>query len=704
MDIKLKRLSLALSSAALLAIAGCGGDSSSSSTATPADTGGSTTTTTPTTPAAPVPDPALTGTAATGAAMANASVAITNSSGNSPCQEASVTTTDLGSYTCTLKAGETAPFFVVVTDPTGNTAPLVSIATSTPAAGTPLTVNVTPLTTAIVAQLSSDGNALTLVSGKTVNIAALDTVTANVVAQLANVLTSIGAPAGYNPFSTSITAATASGTGNTADQVLDVVKIVTDPATGKAALTTVGDPTPIILATATATGAAVATPATGVSTLSQAAQIAAKAFTSCFALPTSQRVVSYTAPVPAAANGGPEVNDVAAACQTITAGLLNGAGVKFVQNGYSAGQLFYGILTSDTMTGAKFSVPEIVAFYPAANTASGSDEAILNIKYIDANGEPGNVITVARNIPNTTTASRPTNWWLVGNQHAVDVGVKLNIRRFEQVNATNITKFSTFQTGIQFNVNSTGPGSINAGNALKYARISGPGLPGNGAAGTGLVYVVSTGTQSSMDLFNKTGSLTVGSQCGNGTTFNCPNLWFSRTLGITGTNATTLTTNPTGLVWAQPSDGVDSTLFVKGAKYKVELFYGSNVGTADVTFRKTLLSDLIQATQAVNLPWNTPGPQSLNALNPLGSVAGAQTALPLDWVQNPAAQQIGNVQAVVNTVTGSYGPSKGVPKGATSAILDNVTVPAFTSSTTRNLLFGYRMLDGSGKTAVYTYN
>ena len=704
MDIKLKRLSLALSSAALLAIAGCGGDSSSSSTAPPADTGSGTATTT--TPAAPPPDPALTGTTATGAALANASVAITNSSGNSPCQEASVTTTGLGSYTCTLKAGETAPFFVVVTDPTGNTAPLVSIATSTPVSGTPLTVNVTPLTTAIVAQLSSDGNALTLASGKTVNIAALETVTANVVAQLANVLTSIGAPAGYNPFTTSITAATASGTGNTADQVLDVVKIITDPATGKQAMTTVGDPTPIVLATATTTGAAVATPAIGVSTLSQAAQIAAQAFTSCFALPTSQRVVSYTSRVPSAANGGPEVSDVATVCQTITAGLLNGAGVKFVQNGYSAGQLFYGILTSDTMTGAKFSVPEIVTFYPAANTTSGSDEAILNIKYIDANSESGNVITVARNILNTTTAWRPTNWWLVGNQHSVDVGVKLNIRRFEQVNAANTGKVSTFQTGIQFNVNSNGPGSINAGNALTYARISGPGLPGNGAAGKGLVYVVSTGAQSSMDLFNKTGSLATGSQCGgNGTTFNCPNLWFSRTLGITGTNATTLATNPTGLVWAQPSDGVDPTLFVKGAKYKVELFYGTNVGpTADVTFRKTLLSDLIQATQAVNLPWNTPGPQSLNALNPLGSVAGAQTALPLDWVQNPAAQQIGNVQAVVNTVTGSYGPSKGVPRGATSAILDNVTVPAFTSSTTRNLLFGYRMLDASGKTAVYTYN
>lgn len=693
MKLKPQNLAMALASAVMLTLAGCGGGSSSS------DSGSLT----PSTPLAAL----FTGTAATGAALANANVTITNSSGNSPCQEASITTTALGSYTCTLKAGETAPFFVVVTDPTGNTAPMVSIATSTPAAGTPLTINVTPLTTAIVAQLASDGNPLTLVSSRAVDTAALKQATANVVAQLANVLASIGAPAGYDPFTTSITAATASGTGNTADMVLDVVKVVTDPATGKLALATVDNPTPIALATATTAGATMATPVAGVSTLSQAAQIAAQTFNACFALPTNQRVVNYTSPVPSAANGGAEVNDVAPACQNMTAGLNNGAGVKFLHNGYSAGQSFYGIMTSDTMTGAKFSVPEIMAFYPAdpaalAPAPSAYDQAVLNIKYLDANGDPGNVITVARNIPNSTSTSRPTNWWLVGNQHPADVGVRLNIRRVEQKNTanTNQNKISTFQTGIQFNVNAKGPGSVNAGNSLKFARVSGPGLPVNG-----LVYVASTGSQNSMDLFNKTGSLTTGSQCGNGTTFNCPNLWLSRTKGITGADATLLATNQSGLLWAQMTDGIDPGKMVKGAKYKVELFYGTNTTTPTV-FHKTLLSDLVQATQGINLPWNTPGPQSMSALDPNGSLTGAQTALPVDWVQNPSAQQIGGVQAVTDTTSGGFGPTKGVPKGATSAILDNQTVPLFntTNPVGRTLLFSYRMIDSSNKTAVYTYN
>ena len=75
----------------------------------------------------------LTGTAATGSALANAPVAITNSAGNSPCVETSITTSALGAYTCTLKAGETAPFFIVVTDPTGDKPPMVSVSTTTPA-------------------------------------------------------------------------------------------------------------------------------------------------------------------------------------------------------------------------------------------------------------------------------------------------------------------------------------------------------------------------------------------------------------------------------------------------------------------------------------------------------------------------------------------------------------------------------------------
>jgi hypothetical protein len=335
----------------------------------------------------------------------------------------------------------------------------------------------------------------------------------------------------------------------------------------------------------------------------------------------------------------------------------------------------------------------------------------LNIRYIDKAGNPGNVITVAANVPGTATTSRPSNWWLVGNQHPADIGVKLNVRRVEQFNPTTKTgSASTFQTGIQFVINTKGPGSVDVySQALSLVRVTGPGLPTNG-----LVYTApsaNTPNQSIMDLWNKTGSLSVGARCGSisGTSYNCPNFWLARSAGISGASASTLTTNPVDGVapsfktWAQPSDGSDVAKFVKGATYQVELFYGSS-STATYTFNKTLLTDMVPATQAVNLPWNTLGTNSLAALDPSNvNLAGQQAnLLNVDWVKNPAAQQIGGVQ-VIDT-SGSYGTMFSVSKGATSVVLTNAVVPAFSTTTTRSLLLSYRMLDGSNKTAVYTYN
>lgn len=694
MKLYISRLAFCLSTVAIVTLYGCGGGGETVAS------GGSIT-------APPVvASSTINGTAATGAALANAVVTITDSTGTSPCEQDTITTTALGSYSCTLKAGKSAPFFVVVTDPTGNTPPLVSIQSTTPAAGDNLTVNVTPLTTAIVAQLSTTGNALSIVASGTVDAAALKSITANVVAQLANILASIGAPADYDPFTTSITAATASGTGNTADLILDVVRIVNDPISGAPSFSTVDNPTPILLATATTTGTVAPILTDGVSTLSQATQIAAQAFTNCLAVPKAQRVLTVDSSL-TQAQGGPEILDIAPQCQNIVATTSNGAGVTFLHNGYRAGQFFYGLLNDDLSTGAQFSVPEIMLFQPADTTAVSPslarfDRALLNIKFIDSAGNPGNLITVAARLTGTSTTTRPTDWWLVGNQQAVDTTVRLNIRRVEQLNSANTQTFrmSTYQTGIQFNINAKGPGSVSSGGALlNIARVTGPRLPT-----AGLVYKRSSGAQSSMDLFNKAGSLTGGSQCGNGVTASCPNIWLARTNGLTGLNATTLAANPNIIVWAQPGEGFDATKIVKGARYRIELFYGSNVGTADRTVFKTLLSDLVIAEQGFNLPWNSLGPKSLAALDPNGSLAGTQiNTLALDWVQNPSAQQIGGITGVIDNF-GTFGPSRFVPRGALSGILDNQTIPSFTTSTPRTLIYGYRMLDSSGKQSVYQYN
>ncbi|MCO5398231.1 hypothetical protein [Ralstonia soli] len=699
----------ALSVAAAVLMAGCGGGSDGSSPTTP-----------PATPAAA----SLTGTAATGSALANANVAVTDSAGNSPCVEATITTTALGTYTCTLKIGEAAPFFVVVTDPTGNTAPLVSVTTTTPPAGSALTLNATPLTTAIVAALDSTGNPLNVVSSGTVAASKLQAITAAVVAQITSVLNAIGAPAGYDPFSTTISAGTSSATGNTADQVLDVVKIGRDLSTGMPTLATVDNPTPTPMATDASAGTALQAPAANVASLPQGAQLVAQQFAACFALPTAQRVLTADSTIPAA-QGGPSVTSMGAACQDMVASSSSAAGIAYLQNGYSAGQAFYGILNSDSMTNAQFAIPEVMAFYPADSATNQPDRAVLNIKYLDNAGNPGNIITVARYIANGATGAHPSNWWVTGNQQSIDSTSKTLIRRVEQRNPSPPSgignNYSHFQNGIQFWINATGPGSLDSGNnPLTYARVKGPGLPTNG-----IVYVApdSTGEpgQVYMDVLNASGTIpsglpTINSRCGTPANpspsqqfFDCPNFWFSRTVDVSGSGATTLASNSTSIVWAQPNSGADMTKVVKGASYTIELFFGAPGATpvAGKTITKTLLTDLVQATQGVNLAWNTPGPQSLNALNPTGSLAGQQTSLTLDWAQNPSAEQIGRIEVTTDTKGANFDVGTVVPKGATSATDTPPTpVPAFpaTGPAGRALLFGYRMLDNSNKTAVYTYN
>lgn len=310
----LYRLSALAGGICVALLAGCGGDGDTAAT-----------------PVVPVATAQITGTAATGAALGNAAVAISNTAGSAPCVEAPITTTALGSYTCTLKTGEAAPFFIVVTDPSGNNPPMVSIATTTPAAGTPLTVNVTPLTTAIVAQLNG-GDALGVVADKTKYVAAsLAAIQANVLAQIAPVLAAIGMPAGYDPFTTSITAATADQTGNTADQVLDVLKI-TRTATNALALSTLADPTPVVLATATATSTPVAAPVTNVADLTKAMQLIALSWTQCYALPVAQRVTLV--------NG--DITGVAAACSSaVTEADKPSGAAAFKHNGYTYSQWFY---------------------------------------------------------------------------------------------------------------------------------------------------------------------------------------------------------------------------------------------------------------------------------------------------------------------------------------------------------------------------
>lgn len=700
MNLTLKRVSLAIAGAGLLTVYGCGGGGGSSVSGVSG-----------------VSSPTITGVAATGAALAYATVSIKNSAGNFPCVETSITTSGVGSYTCTLKSGETAPFFVLVTDPTGQIEPLVSIATQTPVAGTPLTVNATPLTTAIVAQ-TNGGDALSVFNNHSVNTTDLSNATTNVLAQLAPVLTAIGAVS-YNPFTTSITAATASQTGNTADQVLDVVK-VTRTATGALALSTIDNPTPVTLADASSSGSALGTPSASASDLSSASKIAAATLTNCFALAVNQRVLAETVPAPVSTLGGPEIDQVATACENVVAsGANGGSALPFQHNGYSGGQFFYDLLKDNAMTGATFSVPEIVAYYAAdANATSPllqKNWAIVNLRYIDANGVPGNAMTVAAELPGTSTVSRPTNWWLVGNQQLVDINIRPQFRRQTQLNGSVVSPSfpNRFQSGLAFKMNPTGPST----DLFDHIYVTGSGLPTNGVWLKKFTTTINSQSVTFFDLMqyrltSAGGTGYNGTTCGGGQGYDCNVFWFAATTDL---NGTTIATNSTNKRWTQSGDGgydgvAQGTRPTKGSSYTVRYFLGSTEVTS-LSSTKKLVADVIPPTRGVSLPWNSAGSSLLAFLSPAGSQSGALsagTSVTIDWTQNVAAPQVGGVNLWTTDGTqygwdGSVQVARGITSKAVTTVFDISDISG-SSTSPRAVLLGHRVLDGSARQDVYAYN
>lgn len=219
-----KRLTLALVGAGCIALAGCGGSDSSTTTGSASTggttaTGGSTTTTggspttIPTTPSSVV----LSGTAATGAALADASLKIYDATGAVVCE---IKTGSDGAYSCDLGISPKPPFVLVATlDDTK----LVSIAPD----ATTGTVNITPLTNLIASTLSSNGDPQQLVEDikstpASVDAAKVKASVDRVMTALKPLLDALGTQG--NPITTAFKA---DGTGQ--DRLLDLLQVSVRP-------------------------------------------------------------------------------------------------------------------------------------------------------------------------------------------------------------------------------------------------------------------------------------------------------------------------------------------------------------------------------------------------------------------------------------------------------------------------------------------
>ncbi len=665
----------------------------------------------------------LSGTAAVGAALANANVAITDAEKANACVQTTIVTTAVGGFTCSLIPGVKAPFLVVVTDPSGGHAPLVGLAPVAPAAGGSLVVNATPLTTAILGQLAG-GDALALVDQRTlIDTAKLDTIKTKVLQQLGSVLTAISAPAGYDPFTTPIVAATGSSAGNTADQLIDLLQI--SKTNGVTTIATIDNTAAAVpLADATSEAQAVPTPAPAVTTLADALRLLAPALNRCFAVPAARRVVASDTSIPAHL-GGPDVTQVAAECEDIVH-------VDYLHNGYHSGQAFYGLMNDATMDGAVFAATELLQYLPAT-TPGGAERAIVGMRYVDKNGVAGSVRTVARRFEGSATSSgRGTDWYLYGNQQPIDSAIRPYIRRTEQFapnpgsGAFASASASRYETGIEIFINKDGPGSA----GMRAARVTGPGLPPAGLVYTRPDPSICT-VQSWLNIRRKDGLTDPSSANFAADVSNIFKL--QRTVGLAGSDATTVRPNPNAgnsnstqfMAWAHPSDYgaapgatgyIDFSALKANITYQIEVFYDGE-STPRHTITKTMGAPVVPAVNGAGMRWLALTADTLKYLDPASPLGAAQSEITLAWTANPYAETIRSAGIYSFNADGSVNQGLiDAPRGVTSVVgrapgasagcAPGTAFPALSAdgSSSRTLQLRYRMLDGSYKDATWRYN
>jgi len=225
MKLKPKNLAMALASAVMLTLAGCGGGDSTTSTTLPAAV-----TPTTITPAVVTPT-TISGVAATGAAFTDAVITVIDSTG-AVVGTSSPVGAD-GTYSVTIGDGAKAPFVLVASRTTadGQVQTLVSVVESAMAtmATTATTANVTPITNLIASLLSASGDPAKLASelaAGTVQITA-DAVAATV-AEVKTILAPLLAATGTSSTDPLTGTFTVDGTGY--DRLLDSLSISIIPA------------------------------------------------------------------------------------------------------------------------------------------------------------------------------------------------------------------------------------------------------------------------------------------------------------------------------------------------------------------------------------------------------------------------------------------------------------------------------------------
>ncbi|WP_066125132.1 hypothetical protein [Bordetella ansorpii] len=366
----------------------------------------------------------LTGTAATGAALANVFITLTDAN----LKTLTAKSDENGAFVFDI-TGAKPPFVLVAADPSGRSVPMVSLLTEVPTAvdqAPTAVVNLTPLTTAVAALLTQSGDPLQLATHPelaNVSPATLQGAIAVLKNVLADILSANGVPDSFDPFTTTF-ATNHSGV----DAVIDSLSIQHTP--NGLRIASIGDT------------------ANGVVFNPQAL--------------ASGSPGQKLAPPPVAAN---YLASVAAALQRCLADGSIGTNEAACVTALSPDYRFNGL---SNFVDAHIEAAGGVTAVGMPKTLTLLDEgkrALVQIPYTLANGKTGTWTEFAVNTPNG-------GWQIHGNQQVYEVRLRSFITRGQSVSAGAQINL---EAGLQLAI--PAGGKIGA-ETVTFASVSGPGISG----------------------------------------------------------------------------------------------------------------------------------------------------------------------------------------------------------------------------------
>lgn len=520
-------------------------------------------------------DLALSGTAASGAPMASATITVTPASGAAK----TVTAGADGSYSVVI-TGMMPPLVITAVGTVGDAeVRLFSVHPATETA----TVNITPVTNAIAATIASTGNPLDLLTaGEKINITKLriDASEAGFRAALGDVLTAVGATG-----SLINTAFRADGS-SALDKLLDNVKIevlpngsiqlssvkgatggtLTDdtgtnpvtPADSKAALIAKG-----VLPSA---GDKANVPAPTAGELIGAGDLEGlrKYVETCFTVPSAQRG-SFTGPINAACR------DIAIA--------------TYKHNGRTGSIEFNSTLASASADNAKIPVVEIIRQLTATRV-------LIKATMQKTDGSLQTFITVAEK----TGVASTGGWQLVGNQRNFDMFVNGFANKRNQLANGAVSRY---ETGLSVFVRND-PANFAQDATVTAVQVFGPGLPG-------WVSPTSPGTGISMTAVS-------GCDFWSVTPAGCSSLLRMKVSKVSDGSEFTFATLPAGLQ-ANATNPLKTDAEIEAIKPDSPYMFQLTVGGVVTTFWEHLRSRPLQAAEVSKITFLEASDGAKNTVN-----------------------------------------------------------------------------------------